>query len=60
MTKKVIHGPVPKGNQSKHAIEPQKREIEDDEQEQPPVDTRPLGDIADEHGRISLPDEQSK
>lgn len=59
MSKKQIHGPIPKGNQSKHSIEPSKRE-NDDEQEELPVETRPLGDVADEHGRIKLPDEQAK
>ncbi len=60
MSKKQAHGPVPKGNQSKHSIEPQKPEFEDDEQESTSVETRPLGDVADEHGRISIPDEQPK
>ena len=34
MSKKQTHDPIPKGNQSKHAIEPQKREDDEDEQEQ--------------------------
>jgi hypothetical protein len=59
MSKKQTHGPIPKGNQSRHAIEPQKREVEENAQEQTSEETRPLGDVADEHGRVKLPPEQS-
>jgi hypothetical protein len=58
MSKKHTHGPIPKGNQSKHAIDP--RRVETDEEDQGLAESeaenqtaRPVDDVADEHGRIS-------
>jgi hypothetical protein len=60
MSKKHTHGPVPKHNQPKHAIEPRKWEPDenDDHVAQAEVvetESRPAEDVADEKGRIAPP-----
>lgn len=64
MPKKHTHGPIPKGNQQKHAVDPRKLEVDEEDQglAQPDAEGRSMAvdDVADEKGRIHPPENNKK
>ncbi len=59
MSKKHTHGPIPRGNQPKHGIDPHKLQPEEEqelaEHEAEGQTSVPVDDTADEKGRIRPP-----